>query len=125
MIGERPVWAGPYARYDPATGTLVARDAPRTKHGSRVKFLWVMPPTREGPVEISGKNISSDASVRFDVEEIATRDAVARLDPDFAGVGESGWSEFPSYLYFDGAGCFTLEASWASGEWSLTFGFGR
>jgi hypothetical protein len=47
------------------------------------------------------------------------------LDPAAGGTGEEGWREFPSYLYFDGAGCFELEATWQEGSWRLVFGLGH
>jgi hypothetical protein len=125
LIGERPLWAGFYARYDRGAHAFIARDARRTKHGFRIKVLWVMSPTRDIPVTISGHNIASRAALRFDIEEVADKGIAASLDPDVAGVGEGGWREFPSYLYFDGAGCFRLTASWDETSWDLTFGFGR
>lgn len=124
LVGERPLWAGLYARYDGGAHAFVARDAPRTEHGFRIKVLWIMSPAREAPVTISGSNVASRAPLRFDIEEIADTDTTASLDPDLGGAGEGGWREFPSYVYFDGAGCFRLTASWDDGSWELTFGFG-
>jgi hypothetical protein len=47
------------------------------------------------------------------------------LEPQVAGIGEGGWREFPSYVYFDEAGCFELVASSAERSVRLRFGFGR
>lgn len=125
LIGARPLWAGFYARYEHRSHAFIARDTPRTKYGFRVKVLWVVTPGHDGPLTIAGRNIRSGAPIRFDAEEVTEHGTEARLDPATGGIGETGWREFPSYLYFDGAGCFKLSASWDEGGWSLKFGFGK
>lgn len=48
------------------------------------------------------------------------------FDPDRPGIPPQDGSlkEFPSYLLFPSAGCYLLEATWATGTWRLGFGFG-
>ena len=123
LVGARPLWAGFYARYEPQRGVMVAPDAPRTEQGFRVKVLWVMGPAYEGRVSLSGENRTTRAPVGFHFEHTGdTTEPV--LAPDVAGIGEGGWKEFPSYAYFDGAGCFAVEATSERGSWRIGFGFG-
>jgi hypothetical protein len=123
LVGSKPLWAGFYARYDAKRHVFTTRDPPRTKQGFRIKVLWVMNPRNEGPVLLNGENTDAGAPVRFHFEELGT---VTRpeLTPEIAGVSESEWREFPSYLYFDRAGCFTVEATGKDSSWKLGFGFG-
>ena len=76
---------------------------------------------------ISGANLATGTPLYFEVEDLADREtaATAVLEPEAGGPGTGGWKEFPSYVYFDGAGCFELEAEWATGSWRLVFGLGR
>jgi hypothetical protein len=126
LIGARPVWAGMYAEYEPRRHVYRATDAPRTRYGFRVKVLWVMAPNTEESVTISGANLGNSTPLRIEVEDAgAGRATPVTLEPQVAGGGEGGWREFPSYVYFDEAGCFELRASSAEGSWRLRFGFGR
>ena len=125
LVGEEPLWAGFYASYEEEAQAFSAPDAPRRRYGFRVKVLWIMSPRQEAPITLTGTNLATDRPLYFDVEDLATRDTDAVLDPTLAGTGEHGWRELPSYIYFDGAGCFELEASWERGSWRLVFGLGR
>jgi hypothetical protein len=124
LIGEEPLWAGFYARYDSQDHTFTTRDSPRTKHGFRVKILWIMSPKHDQGVTLTGENVRTGAPVRFDLEEVGTTERPT-LTPEVAGVGETKWREFPSYAYFDRAGCFMLTTTWGKDSWRLGFGFGR
>ena len=123
LVGEEPLWAGFYATYDAEDRTFSTRDAPRTRHGFRVKVLWIMSPRYDGEVTLAGRNLRTGAPVRFHFEEIGTT-ASPTLTPEVAGISESKWREFPSYLYLDRAGCFMLTATWDDDSWQLGFGFG-
>ena len=126
LIGARPVWAGIYAEYEPTRHAYRAADAPRTRYGFRVKVLWVMAPNTDESVTISGSNLGNSAPLWIEVEDAeAGRATRVVLEPRFAGVGEDGWREFPSYVYFDESACFELRASSAQNSWRLRFGFGR
>jgi hypothetical protein len=115
-----------YAEYEQERHAYRATDAPRTRYGFRVKVLWVMEPSTEESVTISGANLGNSTPLWIEVEDAgAGRATRATLEPHLAGIGEGGWREFPSYVYFDEAGCFELRASSAEGSWRLRFGFGR
>jgi hypothetical protein len=125
LVGEEPLWAGVYAAFRQESQAFSASDAPRKRYGFRIKVLWIMSPKQEEPVTITGTNLRTGASLYFDVEDLAKHDAAATLNPAIGGLGEGGWREFPSYLYFDGAGCFELEAEWEKGSWRMVFGLGQ
>jgi hypothetical protein len=124
LVGEEPLWAGFYATYDAEGHTFSTRDAPRTRHGFRVKVLWIMSPRYDEGVTLAGHNLRTGAPVRFHFEEIGTTESPT-LTPEVAGIGETKWREFPSYLYFDRAGCFMLTATWGNDSWQLGFGLGQ
>lgn len=123
LVGAKPLWAGFYASYDKRRHAFTIRDAPRTKHGFRVKVLWVMAPRYEDSIGLLGENPRSRQPIRFHFEDLGTT-TEPELSPELAGVNESRWQEFPSYLYFDRAGCFTLKARAAGRSWRIGFGFG-
>jgi hypothetical protein len=127
LIGGRPLWAGMYAGYDPKRHAYRADDAPRTRYGFRVKVLWIMAPDPDATVTISARNLERNTPLWIDVEDAGDAGMGTRvvLDPRFGGTGEGGWREFPSYVFFDRAGCFELRASSAEGSWRIRFGFGR
>ncbi|MDQ3916729.1 MAG: hypothetical protein M3323_15580 [Actinomycetota bacterium] len=126
LSGEKPVWAGIYAGYRPEQQAFHASDARRTKHGYRIKVLWIMHPRQRSPVTIEGRELGSGKPVFFDVGATGTPVRSADLDPKDPGtVPEHRWKEYPSYLFFSRAACYELEASWAGGSWRRVFGFGR
>jgi hypothetical protein len=122
-VGEKPLWAGFYARYDARGHAFITRDAPRTKHGFRVKVLWIVSSEKDQGVTLAGENSRTGAPVRFEVEDVGLAETTT-LTPEMGGVSEAKWREFPSYLYFDRAGCFVLTATWGNDSWQLGFGFG-
>lgn len=125
LYGARPVWAGFYAEVDSSGRAFHAPDAPRTDLGWRIKVLWIMDPKGSSPVSLAGRNTTSSEPIWFEVAESQATTA-AMLDPaDPENIGDGGWREFPSYLYFPSSGCYVLEGTWASGSWQLAFGFGR
>jgi hypothetical protein len=126
LIGFKPLWAGFYAAYQQERQAFRAADAPRKPYGFRIKVLWIMSPGQEGQVNITGTNLGNGRPMYFRVEDLAQQATTASLDPS---ANESPptdhWREFPSYMYFDGAGCFELEAPWDTSSWRIVFGFGR
>lgn len=123
LVGEKPLWAGFYARYEPERGAFAAPDAPRTELGFRIKVLWVMAHGYEGTVSISGVNAGTGSPLVFGFEDTGDTTTPV-LSPESGGVGEGGWKEFPSYVYFDRAGCFVVEVASDRRSWRVGFGFG-
>jgi hypothetical protein len=126
LVGAAPVWAGFYASYRREAHAYRAPDAPRTRHGFRVKVLWIMSSDQRDPVRITGANLSTGLSVSFEVEGSRVPRTSATLDPaaEDVIVQRGGWKEFPSYIYFARAGCYELVVRWPSGSWRLAFGLG-
>jgi hypothetical protein len=123
------VWFGPYLSVDERRSTFhVLADAPRTEHGWRVKFLWVIGPGQDAPVTLRGGDLSGERELPLQLEgaEVA---ASATLHPERPGAlpedPSSGFKEFPSYVYFPAAGCYFLEARWPGGSWKIVFAVGR
>ena len=124
LLGADPVWFGPYLAIDRRRALLrIPDDAPRTEHGWRVKFLWIVRKQAPGPITLAGVD-GRGRPLLFEPEDQALSDQ-GRLDPAGADPVASGFVEFPSYVYFPGAGCFELAARWPGGGWRLRFGAGR
>jgi hypothetical protein len=127
LIGRGPVWGGFYTPHPPSHGGIFASsDAPRTHFGWRIKVLWVMQAHNQAPVTIEGQNVRTGAALWFEPSN-AEAGPAAMLNPAQPGAPSEnpGWLNFPSYLYFPGAGCFTLATRSAAGGWQMVFGFGR
>jgi len=127
LYGRQPVWGGFYAEFDPHVHVFHAADAPRTDTGWRIKVLWIVHRDQSDPVVLSAHRGDGEP-VWFEIAVIGPPPATsAGLDPAHPeNVAErGGWKEFPSYVYFPSAGCYTLEASWRGGRWRIGFGFGR
>jgi hypothetical protein len=115
LLGRAPVWFGPYLSVDARRSAFrVLADAPRTEHGWRVKFLWVIGPRQEAPVTLRGRDLSGEHQLPLELEgaEVA---ASATLDPERPGA----LPEDPA------GGCYFLEASWPGGSWKIAFAVGR
>lgn len=124
LLGASPAWFGPYLAVDLKRARFrIPRDAPRTREGWRVKFLWIVRKRARGPITISG----ADARGRplLVAPEGAKPRPTVRFEPARADATASGFVEFPSYVYFPGAGCYVLNARWNGGRWRLAFAAGR
>ena len=125
LVGRSPVWAGFYARLREQAGALhLLSDAPRTADGWRMKVLWVIARGHEGLVRLQGRNVQTGARLRFQVvgEEVAED---ATLDPAHPPVPPStGPTQFPSYVYVPGSGCYDIESRWPGGSWHIGLGVG-
>ena len=126
LIGKAPLWGGFYASLHRQAGVVIARDAVRTRLGWRIKVLWVMKVDQTDPVSIEGREVSTGAALWFEPSD-ADPGPSAALDPAHPGAPSEnlGWLNFPSYLYFPGAGCFVLAVASPGAGWDMTFGFGR
>jgi hypothetical protein len=127
MFGHAPVWAGPYATYEPSAQALhLGPDAPRARLGWRIKVLWALSPEIDEKVAVSGQEVTDGTPVSFALAEGAPTTS-AILDPAAPGVPviTDEPLQFPSYAYFPRAGCYSLEARWNDGDWSMVFAVGR
>lgn len=127
VLGEGPAYAGFYAEINSEHTGFRAPDAPRTEFGWRIKVLWVVRPKTDAMTSLSGDNAQTDEPLWFQIIETERAGTRGLLDPTAPGVppSESGWTEFPSYLYFPRAGCYDLRADSGGAVWEVHFGFGK
>jgi hypothetical protein len=121
------VWFGPYLDVDERNSVFrIPADAPQTRYGWRVKFLWIVDARRAAPVTLQGGEVSGQRTLWIEAEGAAAGATVV-LDPrrPEAGSGPSGLKEFPSYVYIPAAGCYFLRAAWPRGSWRIVFAAGR
>jgi hypothetical protein len=86
-----------------------------------------MKPDATTPVTLAGENVATGEPLWFEIGgqyPIGPVPAVT-LDPQRPSNYTDGWKNYTSYLYFDGAGCFSLGATWSGGSWHLGFGLGE
>jgi hypothetical protein len=128
LLGKKPVWFGPYARYDRRRQTLrLFPDTPKVQLGWRIKVLWLVWEKQEAPVTIKAGRLAGAASpplIQLGGE--GTPRTSVSLDPKHPGAySNPHTADFPSYIYFSGAGCIFLQATWPEGNWRAVFGVGR
>lgn len=126
LFGEKPVWFAPYARYEMRRQALhLLPDTPREHLGWRIKVLWLVLRKQEAPVTIKAGSLAGPASSPLIELEGSPRTSVV-LDPKNPGAySNPHTADFPSYVYFVGAGCFFFQATWPEGRWRAVFGMGR
>lgn len=91
------------------------------------KSVWEVGPNYGQPVTVQGHNLGDGKPLYIQTEE-DTPTTRAVLDPAHPGhpasnVGDA-WAEWGSYIVVPEAGCYTLDVSWATGHWSITFAAG-
>jgi hypothetical protein len=120
LNGKRPAWGGVYAPYNTKTNSFrLPPDTPHTKLGWRVKILWVVAPKQRDPITLSGRQTGSEESIWFEIDQMpATTYAILPANTT------EYFADFPSYVYFPSAGCYSIEARWPDGSWRLGFGVG-
>jgi hypothetical protein len=120
LSGERPAWGGVYAPYDKKTNSFrLPPDTPHTKLGWRVKILWVVAPKQPDPVTLSGKQAGSEELISFEIENLP-----ATTSASLPANTTEYFADYPSYVYFRSAGCYSIDARWPGGTWRLGFGVG-
>jgi hypothetical protein len=120
LSGERPAWGGVYAPYNTKTNSFrLPPDTPHTKLGWRVKILWVVAPKQHDPIALSGRQTGSEESIWFEIDQMPAT-TYASLPANTTEY----FADFPSYVYFPSAGCYSIEARWPDGSWRLGFGVG-
>lgn len=132
VIGTSPVWAswpsGP-------TGSNIYHPLPRSHYPSTyeppygwvmIKVVWEVGPHYTQPITVRGYDRSDHTPLLLQFLESPTTHGV--LDPHHpdhpASVIGEGWAEWGSYIVVPKAGCYTLDVSWPTGHWNITFAFG-
>jgi hypothetical protein len=114
-IGGGPVYA--VGLMDSAAVSLENDTA--VAQGWPAKELWVINTRHRGPIALSGHNLVTGAPVWFSfsggsVPPTSTHPKLNGYD------GDVGWTQFPSYVVFPQAGCYTVSAKWSTGSWQVT-----
>ena len=98
------------------------------------KVIWVVGPNYTNPVTLQGRDLLSGVPIWFDVYGSGSAQdnftTLATLDPAHPNRGftrnTSGlWNIWSIGLVFTRAGCYDLEASWASSQWQVVLTVGR
>ncbi len=132
VIGSTPVWAtwipGPSVyREGPVTSSNPPTNYDPAYGWEMTKVIWEVGPTYTQTITIHGHEISDQTPVLIQLGgDDPTAQAV--LDPRHPGhpisaIGVS-WAEWGSYIVVPKAGCYSLEVSWPTGHWTVTFAFG-
>jgi hypothetical protein len=129
LIGTAPAWAA----WPP--GPNVFQEGPITNsspydpgHGwDMTKVVWEVGPNYTQSITIQGQEVSNHTPVSLQFgNDSPTAQAV--LDPQHPSHPRSvlgvGWAEWGSYIVVPKAGCYSLEVSWPTGHWTVTFAFG-
>ena len=124
-MGAELVWAGFYAKYDAEDHTYSAADTPRTKHGFRVKVLWVMAPAHKHRVSVTASNMDTGAPVFFGVEDLAHHDVAVNLDPPRGGDWRGGMEGVPFLPVLRQRCLLRTQGFMAAGFLASRFGLGR
>jgi hypothetical protein len=132
FIGTAPVWAtwipgpsvyreGPVSSSNPPTNYDPA-------HGWEItKVVWEVGPNSTQSVMIHGQERSNHTPVliQFGNDDPTSQAVLDPQHPDHPlSVLGDGWAEWGSYIIVPKAGCYSLEASWPTGHWTVTFAFG-
>jgi hypothetical protein len=116
--GNSPVWAiinKPILVFSMSE----IRQAPLTEHGYQYKVLWVVEKTYSDKVMLQGGNLEDRTPLWFKIggEEPTTNPTIDPLDPE--AFSNPDYSDFPSYIFIPGAGCYFIEASWDKESWQI------
>ncbi|MDQ6662633.1 MAG: SRPBCC domain-containing protein [Chloroflexota bacterium] len=130
VIGTSPVWAS----WPP--GPSIFRSPPRSIYPSSyeapygwaiTKIVWEVGPNYPQSITVRGYDLSDQTPLMIQLlDNTPTVDTV--LDPQHpdhpVSVIGNGWAEWGSYIVVPKAGCYTLDVSWSTGHWDITFAFG-
>jgi hypothetical protein len=133
FAGRSPVWttglnAGASLQLESFAGTVTPSPYPLTK------VMWIVGPNYHQPVMLSGHELSTGAPVWFDLSAVGSGPGNpmtrAVLDPAAPNRGDTGnargtWNIWGILIYFFSAGCYQIDAAWASGSWQVVFAVGR
>jgi hypothetical protein len=129
VIGASPVWA----TWPPGLGIFHLTPQPpypstyEAPYGWQMtKLIWEVGPHSTQLVTVRGHDQFDNTPLQIQFQDPPT--AVAVLDPQHpdhpASVVGADWAEWGSYIVVPKAGCNTMEVSWPTGHWEVTFAAG-
>ena len=131
VTGSSPVWA------TWAPGPSVFEVLPSTSPNPSVyiapfgwpitKVIWEVEPNYTHAVTLRGHEVTDNTPLEFQLGG-NTPTTQAMLDPEHPGHPKSvigpGWAEWGSYIIVPKSGCYTMDVSWPTGHWDVTFAAG-
>lgn len=141
-IGYAPVWlagmsgAYPTLRLGPqASANAYDWDAPYTQFGWPAPIGVMLKNGFNGPVRLTGWNISTGEVVSFGFVQAGAWGAPLYVSPDYtldlakgmipAGGSDSTGVFWYGYAFLPRAGCYAMTASWQGGSWKAVVSAGR
>ncbi len=128
FVGRSPIWNLGINSGENQQLVVIPTGYPSTK------VMWIVGPNYHQPVTLSGHELSTGAPVWFDLSSpggSSPGDPMTRavLDPAAPNRGAttnaSGrWNIWGILLYFFRAGCYQIDAVWASGSWQIVVAVG-
>ena len=116
--GNSPVWA---IINKPKLVLSMAeiREGSLTEHGYPYKVLWVVEKNYHGKVVLQGGNVEDGNPLWFKIggEQPTTTPTIDPLHP--GAFSNPDYSDFPSYIFIQGTGCYFIEASWDQKNWRI------
>jgi hypothetical protein len=134
-FGASPVWIRNVGTPSGANEALIPLYPKAfTNWGYAQKLLWIVEPGFRRSVTVVARNVSTGKPAYLQAGNAGPSTKLI-LDPEHPGVPGSGdpsgtdpqlrYSEFPTEIFIDGAGCVEFTATWDTGSWSGTVAAGR
>ena len=116
--GNSPVWAI-INRPKLILSMSEMAESPLTEHGYQYKVLWVVEKNYSGKVVLQGGNVEDGTPLWFKIggEEPTTTPTIDPLHP--GAFSNPDYSDFPSYIFMPGIGCYFIEARWNKQSWRI------
>jgi hypothetical protein len=113
------------SRATAALGELSPSDY--TPFGWPVQMLVLVKPDFTQTITIVGRDLRTGYALWLAGDQNETATPTFTIDPSqpHGGTSDGQWSIWFGVLYLPGAGCYTLQASWTGGSWTVHFAAGR
>lgn len=98
-----------------------------TAYGWQASLLWAIEPGYTQQIALHGQRLTDGQPISLSVGYYQAPAAKATLDPLVTSDISEGahWSNWFGMLFLPSAGCYTLQAEWPGGSWSIPFAVGR
>src|SRR5579885_3428127 len=137
LLGNAPVWITDYSY--PATPLHL--NAGGYTQWPQWKVVWEVGPDYTQPVQLQVRNLRTGELAWWGSQPNTWVGHVFRLDPNqpdsngpgwyhgyhsgYPGTLAGKWNEWGSAFLITRAGCYALEVTWPTGQWSILFAAGR
>jgi hypothetical protein len=129
FFGGSPVWMDSNPQTVPING---GPDDP----WPGIKIIWEVGPNYQGTAIIEVTNLTTGhlawwgqggpiAQSYYGAAQALLLDPNTTGPAAYHGSPEPGWNEWGSFVYLLQAGCYAIDATWATGHWRAIFAAGR